>query len=144
MATSVTSRTKAPWTAYLLMIVTGLGAAAALGAIASVFYNERPWLMFVICTVCTAGPLLAGAWALFVSKYPVEPDPYAEDNVESQWYHRAASGAFHDLMVTGGVILTVVSIARWDFSGRTALLVMLVFMGVSFAVRYLAQKRRAA
>lgn len=143
MATSDTTRARAPWTAYVLAIATGLGAAAALGGIAAMSYRDRPWLAFLVFAACTAGPLLAGAWATFVARHTVQPVRHAEDSVEHQWYHRAASGAFHDLMVPMGLVVTVSSVARWDFSGRTALLLALIFMGISFAMRLMAQKLRS-
>lgn len=144
MANAVSTRSTAPRTAYVLTVVTGLGAAAAIGGVASVFYRDNPWMAFSVFAACGIGPMVALTWFVFVSKYTVEPDPHSEDNIESQWYNGAAAGAFHDLLIAGGLSLFVVSITQWDLSGQTALLLILLLMMFSFAVRYMVSKRRFA
>lgn len=142
MATTTRTTGKAPLSAYVLAVVTSLVLASIVGAVASVFYDENRLLGFVIFAACTAGTFFALGWVVFVSKYTVEPDAHAEDNIESKWYAKATSGAFHDVITTAGIALVVLSISRLEVSGDTVLLLILILAMVSFAVRFWAAKRR--
>ena len=99
-------------------------------------------LGFVIFAACTVGTFFALGWVLFVSKYTVEEDPHAEDNIERRWYDKATSGAFQDILTTGGIALVVLSITRVEISGVSVLLLLLILSMISVAVRFWAARRR--
>lgn len=101
-------------------------------------------LAFVIFAACTAGTFFALGWVLFVSRYTVAEDPHAEDNVERRWYDRATSGAFGDLITTGGIALFLISVTRIEVSGATVLTLLLILALISVLVRYQVAKRRDA
>ena len=63
--------------------------------------------------------------------------------MEHRWYEQATSGAFHDLIMFGGMALVVVSVVQVDFSGSDALLLLLILGAVDVLVRYGVLKRRA-
>lgn len=69
-----------------------------------------------------------------------------EESVESAWYDRAASGAFHDLIVMLGVGAAVFSIvpALQGVPAYWALLGLGLAAGTDMAVRYITLSRRAA
>lgn len=144
MATTTRSRTtgKAPLSAYVLSVLMALVLASIVGAVASVFYSENRVLGFVIFAACTVGTFFALGWVLFVSQYTVVEDPHAEDNIEHRWYDKATSGAFHDILTTGGIALVVLSITRVEISGVSVLLVLLILAMISVAVRFWAARRR--
>lgn len=142
METTHRTTGKAPLSAYVMSALLALVLASVVGAIASVFYDENRWLAFVIFAVCTAGTFFALGWVLFVSKYTVESDEHAEDNIEHRWYEKATSGAFHDIITTAGIAVFVLSITRLEVSGVTVLMLILVLAVVSFAVRFWVAKRR--
>ncbi|WP_143469951.1 hypothetical protein [Kocuria sp. WRN011] len=142
MATTTRTAGKAPLSAYVLSIVMALVLASIVGAIASVFYDENRLLGFVIFSACTAGTFFALGWVLFVSKYTVEEDAHAEDNIEHRWYDKATSGAFHDIITTAGIALFALAITRLEVSGMVVLTLILVLAVVSFAVRFWVARRR--
>ncbi|PZP23561.1 MAG: hypothetical protein DI613_17625 [Kocuria rhizophila] len=142
MATTTRTTGKAPLSAYVLSVLTALVLASIVGAIASMFYDENRLLGFVIFAACTAGTFFALGWVLFVSKYTVESDEHAEDNIERRWYDKATSGAFHDIITTVGIALFVLAITRLEVSGMVVLTLILVLAVVSFAVRFWVARRR--
>ncbi|MEX5273159.1 hypothetical protein RF638_04305 [Kocuria sp. CPCC 205235] len=142
MATTTRTTGKAPLSAYVLSIVMALVLASIVGAIASVFYDENRLLGFVIFSACTAGTFFALGWVLFVSKYTVEEDAHAEDNIEHRWYDKATSGAFHDIITTAGIALFALSVTRLEVSGTAVLILLLTLAMASFGLRFWAAKRR--
>lgn len=138
------AKPKAPASAYVKMAVVGLGAACLISALAMVFRQDNPWLTFAVFAGCTIGPCLALSWFVFVSKYTVIPDKHAAESVESRWYERAASGAFHDMLLACGLGLTVLSVTRMDFTASNALMFVLILCGVDTLVRYRVISRREA
>lgn len=135
---------KAPPSAYVTMLITGALAAAALGGVAAWFSDENRLMAFVIFAVCTAGPMFALSWFVFVSRYTVKFDPHAEDNVEGQWYEKAASGAFHDFLVVAGLGCVVLALTQFEIAGSTLLVLLLVFVMADAAIRYAVLNRRGA
>lgn len=134
---------RAPVRAYAGAGLSALVGASLVGGLAALFRPEHPWVAFLVFAGCALGPMLALGWFAYVSRYTVTPDPHAEDGVEHRWYEQAASGAFHDLIMFGGMALVVVSVVQVDFSGSDALLLLLILGAVDVLVRYGVLKRRA-
>lgn len=144
MTTRTERRMKAPPSTYVAMLITGALAAAALGGAAALFYDENRLMVFTVFAVCTAGPMFALSWFVFVSRYTVKSDPHAEDNVEGQWYDKATLGAFHDFLIVAGLGCVVLALTRFEIAGSTLLVLLLVFVMADAAIRYAVLNRRGA
>ncbi|WP_154794853.1 hypothetical protein [Occultella kanbiaonis] len=129
----------ARWT---LTIAFALVAAAAIGAVASVFNPEAPLVTGVVFAAATLGPAGALGWFLFVSPKTVTPDPNAEDNVENTWLQKAAAGAFTDLLIVLAIALTVVSVTGRSPDAEILLLGAVVLAMGDVAIRYVVTARR--
>lgn len=128
-----------------MTVVVGLGSAAALGGAAgSLRETGGWWLNFGVFALATAGPCLSLAWLMFVALSVVEPDPYAEDSIEARWGEQATSGAFLDLIIGAGILLTAVAVLDIEISGLAVLFGMLVLGLLDVCARYLLAKRRGA
>lgn len=136
MKTTDTTRRRAPLSSYLKAAGLASACAAVVGGSASLFYNENRLLAFVIFAACTAGTFFGLGWVLFVSEYTAEEDPHTEDNVERRWYERATSGAFGDVITTGGIGLFLMSVTRIQVSGVTVITLLLILAMISAFVRY--------
>ncbi|GAA1239932.1 hypothetical protein GCM10009676_25880 [Prauserella halophila] len=139
-----TTRPKAPARAYVLMVVTGLALAAAVGLLAATLRSDDWWPTFAVFAATTAGPLLSLTWLVFVARYTVRPDSHRDDNAESRWLTEATSSAFHDLVIMCGIALFLLSISGIEVGAAAALSGVLVVAAVDTVVRYQLLKRRAA
>lgn len=139
------TRTPAPASSYLLMVVAGLGLAAAFGACAGWLRETGGWwLNFGVFTAATAGPCLSLAWAAIVAPRSAEPDAHAEDNVEARWIEQATSGAFLDVLACAGISLAAVSVLDLEIGGVTVLSGVVALGMLDAWVRYLLAARRGA
>lgn len=65
-----------------------------------------------------------------------------EESVESRWYEKATSGAFHDTVAVVGIGLFVISLGGFSPSPALVGIGLLLQMAGSASIRYLIQKRR--
>lgn len=133
---------RAPWWSYLLTVLVGGGLAVVVGLIARAVRVDEGWGSAIVFAAMTAGPLLALAWLVLVSRHTVPEDPHAEDSVERAWMTRATSGALLDVVVLAGVALAAISILDTDIAARTVMAVVLVTAMGDTAVRYLVLRAR--
>lgn len=139
-------RPKAPVSAYVLMLVTGLALAATVGLVAATVREggDDRLLAFAVFAGTTAGPWLSVTWFVFVARHTVRPDPHRADNAESRWMTEATSSTFHDLVIACGVTLFLVSISGIEIRATAILAGILLVAAIDTAVRYRLLKRRAA
>jgi hypothetical protein len=126
--------------------VTGLLVASGLGLLAgSLGEPDQFWLRAGVFAACTLGPACGLGWLLFVPG-TTGPDAVArpEENVEQLWWQRSAAGAFLDLLVVAGLVLTALAVTdlRLDAVGILTGLVVLGLADVT--VRMAVLQRREA
>ncbi len=123
--------------------VTGLLAATALGLLAGVLGDPGQfWLRSTVFAACTLGPACGLGWLVFVAG-TTGPDAVArpEENVEELWWQRSAAGAFLDLLVVSGLVLTALAVTDLRLDAATAL-TGLVVLGLADVTARLAVLRR--
>lgn len=120
-----------------------LSAATATVAVSVGFAADRPWLGATALGVALAGPMVALAWVLCVDRSTIRgAAERPEESVESGWYRRATSGAFHDVLGLTGLGVAVLFLSEVQVPGSYALLAVLVLCFASFAIRYAIQRRQ--
>jgi hypothetical protein len=127
-----------------LVVVWGVGLLVAAGiglGVASV-RSEDFWLVFGVFTACFLGPCIALAWLTLGEGRKAEIDGRAEENVETRWMEKAASGALFDLLVAVGVLLGAMSILGFDVPAELALIGVWAVAVADGALRYLLIRRR--
>lgn len=126
-------------------IPIGIGLAGLLAAVSVAvgFAPERPWLGAAILVVALAGPLTALVWALCVDRGTLRgAAERPEESVESEWYHRAAQGAFHDVLTLSGLALAALVITGTQVDGTLVLLGVLAVCVLSTGTRYVIHRQR--
>ncbi|HLS26351.1 MAG TPA: hypothetical protein VK063_10805 [Beutenbergiaceae bacterium] len=134
--------TRAPLSAYLLMVAVGLALAAGLGTIASVLREQQPALTFAVFSMTLLPACLGVSWLIFVAGHTTAPPEHAEEGVETNWLQRATSGAFFDVITLLGLGLVAVAITGIELSVLPALAAVLFTAMADASVRYLVLSRR--
>jgi hypothetical protein len=122
----------------------GLVVAAGLGFAATLIRPEQFWLVFGVFTACSLAPCLGLAWLVLGAGRRVRPDPHAEENVESRWVEKAASGALFDTLPAAGLTAGAVSLFGLDLAADTALVGVVAFAVVDGVLRFALLRRREA
>lgn len=121
-----------------------VGAAAWwLGQLAGDPDPRRPWVVAVALTASCLPVGFGAIWVFLVDRDTLEGavrNP--EQSIESRWYDRAATGAFHDLLILLGLGTFAVSLAGWEAPLSAVGIGLLLFMALDVTVRYQLQKRR--
>jgi hypothetical protein len=141
-ATSATRGRKPGVRDLLVVWLVGLAGAACLGLGATLFRPEQFWLVFGVFTACALAPSVGLAWLVVGRGRQVAVDPHAEENVESRWFDKAASGALLDLVPAAGLVAGAVSLFELDLPGDVALLGVVAFALVDGGLRYALLTRR--
>ena len=120
--------------------------SAALGWLFMVLRNgDRPLLAFGIMAAFTLPVTAALAWAVLVDRSTITGAlEKPEDSVESVWYEKAASGAFTDILLVGGLGCTALTFLGTEGTAGLVLGGVVAFAMLDFGVRYLWQKKTAA
>jgi hypothetical protein len=126
----------------LVVWLGGLVLAAALGLTAAVLRDEQFWLVFGVFTACFLSPCIGLAWLVVGPARGVSVDPHAEENVESRWIEKAASGALFDLLPAAGITLAAMSLLGLELPGDLVLLGVVAFALVDGGLRYVLLSRR--
>ena len=126
----------------LVVWCVGLLFAAGLGAGAALLRPEQFWLVFGVFTACALAPSIARAWLVVGAGRRVRPDPRAEENVESRWFEKAASGALFDVLAAAGVTAGAVSLLGLPLSADVALVGVWAFALADGGLRYAVIRRR--
>jgi hypothetical protein len=123
---------------------TGLALAVALGLGVALLRGESFWLVFGVFSACFLPPALGLAWLLLGAGRRVRPDPHVEENVESRWLDKAASGALFDTIGGAGLAAGLLSIFELRIEASLALLGVVAFALADGGLRYLSLARREA
>ena len=129
------------------LIGVSLGIGALLSAVAGWAFSalsgaEHPFLALIVMFICTLPVTTAFGWAILVDRSSLKgaidrPD----DSIESAWYEKAASGAFGDVMLVGGLGATAFAILNIDAPVSWSLAAVVLFAMLDFSVRFLWLKR---
>jgi hypothetical protein len=119
-----------------LLIAAGLGLVVALGR------PDQFWLVLGVFTACFLAPSIALAWLVLGRGRAVQPDPRAEENVESRWLDKAAAGALMDLLPAAGIMAGAISLFRLDLAADVALIGVVVFALADGGLRFAVLRRR--
>jgi hypothetical protein len=141
-STPTTARRRPAPRDLLVVWLGGLVLAAALGLAAAFLRDEQFWLVFGVFTACFLSPCVGLAWLVVGPGRGVSVDPYADENIETRWIEKAASGAFFDLIPAVGITLAAMSLVGLELPGDVALLGVIVFALVDGGLRYLLLSRR--
>ncbi|MFD1375201.1 hypothetical protein ACFQ4U_02445 [Micrococcus antarcticus] len=134
--------------AALIGVSLGIGifVSASLGWGFSLLGNaERPVLVFALMAIGTLPASAALGWVLLIDRSTLSgvvkrPD----DSIESAWYEKAASGAFGDILLVGGLGAAVFAFMKIEAPVSWCLSAMVLFAMLDIAARYLWQKKSAS
>jgi hypothetical protein len=126
----------------VLVCLAGAAFAAVLGVGAALIRPEQFWLVFGVFTACSLSPSIALAWLVLGAGRRVTPDPHAEENVESRWLEKAASGALFDVIPAAALTAGAVSLFGLDLPADLALLGVVAFALADGVLRYVVLTRR--
>jgi hypothetical protein len=121
---------------------TGTLLAASLGLAVAVSRGNEFWLFFGVFAACFLAPCLGLAWLVVGPGRHAEVDPRADENVETRWFEKAASGALFDLLVAVGLLLGAMSVFGLDIASDVVLMGMWAFAIADGALRYALIRRR--
>ena len=124
--------------------ITAVGAiaiSAAVGLVAATVRDDgAPWLLFTAFAIATLVPAVGGL-GLLTGAMKADKTQHDEETVEHEWFVRATSGAFTDLLVVLGVVVFVTSV----LDGPDLPLALVIVLAMAdVAVRYTALSRREA
>jgi hypothetical protein len=122
----------------------GLLVAAAIGLVAALLRPEDFWLVFGVFTACSLGPAIGLAWLVVGRGRSVPEDPHAEENVESRWFHKAATATLLDLLMVIGLLAGALSVTRLDLPADLVLLGVWGFAVADGGLRFAVLRRREA
>src|SRR5687768_7740565 len=89
---------------------TGTLLAACLGLAVALARSDQFWLVLGVFTACFLAPCFGLAWLIVGPGRRAEVDPRADENVETRWFEKAASGALLDLLMAVGLLLGAMSL----------------------------------
>ncbi|MBF4995298.1 hypothetical protein ITX31_14415 [Arthrobacter gandavensis] len=126
-------------------LTVGVLVSAALGWLFMVLRNgDRPLLAFGIMAVFTLPIAAVLAWVVLVDRSTVAGAlDKPEDSVESVWYDKAASGAFTDILLVGGLGCAALTFLGTEATAGLVLGGVVAFAMLDFGARYLWQKKTA-
>ena len=123
----------------------GLVFSAGLGGLFSWLGGDgNPLLEFTVMAFCTLPVTSAFGWGMLVDRSTLAGAPdKPEESVESAWYDKAASGAFGDILLVGGLGSVAFTFTRLEADPSLALACLVTFAMLDFAARYLWLKKAA-
>ena len=131
-----------------------LGAALAIGVLLSAGLGglfswlgdgENGLLEFTVMAFCTLPVTSAFGWGMLVDRSTLNGAPEKpEDSIESAWYGKAASGAFGDILLVGGLGSVAFTFTRFEAAAGLVLAGVVGFAMLDFAARYFRLKKAAA
>lgn len=131
------------WGASLMIGVVISGCLG--GLFVALNPTERPLLAFALVLAGTLPVAAAVGWVLLVDRSTIAGAiAKPEDSIESDWYEKAASGAFHDVLIVGGLGAAAFSLAQIEAPVGLVLAAAILFIMLDCAARYLWLKRSAA
>ncbi len=127
-------------------LVCGVILAGGLGWLFSALVTPESRVAgFVVFTAMTLPFLAMLVWALLVDRSTISGAvDRPEESIESVWYEKAASGAFGDILLVGGIGAVGFSILQVEAPVMVVLATVLVCAMLDFGVRYLWQKTQAS
>ncbi|MFD2840049.1 hypothetical protein ACFSYH_05630 [Populibacterium corticicola] len=133
-----------PHALWIAAPIGALGAAVlATIAVATGSAGARPALGGVAIALVALWPFTGIVWALIVDRSTlVGAVKNPEQSVESFWHDRAASGAFADTLLIGGLGTVAITLSGVEPSAVFAVAAVVLLSMVSFGVRYFALSRQ--
>ncbi len=129
----------------LASLAVGVLLAGGVGWLfASFALTDRPGIgfAFVAAGVLPVATMLG--WAIFVDRSTLAGAvERPEESIESVWYEKAASGAFGDILLVGGISAVGFSIMQIDAPVMLVVAIVIGFAMLDFGVRYLWQRSAA-
>ena len=129
-----------------LSVASGVGLAAAAGAIMAAFvHDDSPLLAFTVYALCLLPVATAASWLFMVDRDTIRgatPDP--ENSIESHWYSQASENTLHAILIAIGALGIVSSFWEFQVSGTLLTIILGVFVTGTFGISYFAHKRAAS
>jgi hypothetical protein len=132
-------------TLLAVSLTIGVLVSAGLGGLFLVLGTAaNPVLAFSVVGVVTLPVTAALGWVVLVDRSTLAGAlDRPNDSIESAWYDKAASGAFGDILIVGGLSAGGLGLAGIEAPLTWALSALVLFAMLDFAVRYLWLKRSA-
>jgi hypothetical protein len=121
---------------------TGTLLAAGLGLAVALFRGDSFWLVFGVFTACFLAPSIGLVWLIVGPGRRAEVDPRADENIETRWFEKAASGALFDVLMAVGLLLGAMSLFGLEIPGDVVLMGVWAFAVVDGALRFVLIRRR--
>ena len=129
-----------------LSVASGVGLAAAAGAIMAAFvHDDSPLLAFTVYALCLLPVATAASWLFMVDRSTIRgatPDP--ENSIESHWYSQASENTLHAMLFGIGGLGVVSSFWEFQVSGTMLTIILSAFVTGTFGISYFAHKRAAS
>jgi len=126
-----------------LSVASGVGIAAAAGAIMAAFvHDDSPLLALAVYALCLFPVATAASWGFMVDRSTIRgatPDP--ENSIESHWYSQASENTLHAMLFGIGGLGIVSSFWEFQVSGTLLTIILGVFVTGTFGISYFAHKR---
>lgn len=126
-----------------LSVASGMGIAAAAGAIMAAFvHDDSPLLALAVYALCLFPVATAASWGFMVDRSTIRgatPDP--ENSIESHWYSQASENTLHAMLFGIGGLGIVSSFWEFQVSGTLLTIILGVFVTGTFGISYFAHKR---
>lgn len=124
-------------------LLIGLILSGSVGYLAATLRDEPFWRSMTVFTLCTLPVMTILAWTLLVDRSSLSGFLRTpEESVETHWYTSAATGAFHDILLTLGITVTVLSITGYEIDGALLGTGVLLLAMLDSLARYLLAQRR--
>ncbi len=140
---TLTSRTRAPATHYVLAGAFGAIATIAVALLVGATNSEDFWPAAGIGAMCAVYPSFSLGAKLFITNHTVTRDARGEESVESLWLTQAGAGAFLDVLVATIVVVIVLMLRQIEVDALPALLGLIGLSVVDAGLRYAVIRHRA-
>lgn len=130
-----------------LWVAAPLGAVGAVTLAAVVVMMEsagsQPVLGGIAIALVLMWPLTGLVWVVIVDRDTLRgATKNPEQSIESFWHDRAASRAFTDTLLIGGLATAAISLSGIEISAVFAVAGIVLFSMSSFGIRYLLLRRQ--
>lgn len=99
-----------PTIRWTITAVGSVAVAATVGLVAALVRDDGPsWLLFTAFSVATLIPAVGGL-GLLTGAIASDQTEHDDETIEHEWFVRATSGAFTDLLLVLGVVVFVTSV----------------------------------
>ena len=128
---------------WALAVLIGLTSAALIGVLAWLFSPDSSAISGIVFAAFALPVGLLLGWIIAVAPMTHPRSQNAEESVEEGWLTEAQAGASRDTLIVAGIGLAAVSITEVEIPTQLVLLVIVLLIFASTAIRYSGARVRA-